>query len=76
MAKKLPVVTIKEKGKKPISFREGALHQVLGVPEGQPIPPGKRRAALAGKFGPRVKKMAVAAYKGVLAAGRKTAMSK
>lgn len=66
-------VTIKKKGKKPITFEKGALHRALKVPEGEPIPEGKKRAALAGRYGPKVKKMAVFAFKGALAAGRKTA---
>ncbi len=55
-----------------MKMRKGALHRALGVPEGEPIPESKRRAALAGRYGAKVKKMAVAAYKGILAAGRKT----
>jgi len=70
MAKK---VIIKKKGKKPIVINRGALHRALGVPEGKPIPESKKRAALAGRYGPKVKKMAVLAFKGALAAGRKTA---
>ena len=66
-------VVIKKKGKKPLSFKKGALHEALGVPQGQPIPESKKRAALAGKYGPKVKKMAVFAFKGALAKGRKTA---
>jgi len=62
---------MKAKGKKPISFKEGALHSALSVPQGEPIPPGKKAAALAGKYGPKVKKMAVFAFRGALAAGRK-----
>jgi hypothetical protein len=68
--------TLKAKGKKPIKFEEGALHRQLGVPEGEPIPPNKRREALEGKFGPLAKKRATFAYKGALAAGRKTAGKK
>jgi hypothetical protein len=37
--------------------RKGAEHRALGVPEDKPIPPSKHRAALAGRFGPKVKKM-------------------
>lgn len=69
----MPTVTISKKGKKPIKFRGGALHRALHVPEGEPIPPGKKAAALAGRYGPAVKKMAVFAFRGALAAGRKTA---
>jgi len=67
---------IRKKGKKPLRFREGELHRRLGVPEGQPIPAGKKRAALAGRHGPEVKRMATFAFKGALAAGRKTAARK
>lgn len=34
-------VTMKAKGKKPITFKKGGLHKSLGVPEGAPIPSGK-----------------------------------
>ena len=74
MARKMPAKkTIKAKGKKPITFKPGALHSQLGVPQGTPIPAAKKRAALAGKYGPLAKKRAVFAFKGALAAGRKTA---
>ncbi len=68
-------VVIKKKGKKPLTFNKGALHRALGVPEGEPIPESKKKAALAGKYGDKVKKMAVFAFKGALAAGRKTAQA-
>lgn len=45
-------------GKKPIRFKEGALHQQLGVAAKKKIPGGKLRAALSGKFGPLAKKRA------------------
>jgi hypothetical protein len=67
--------TISKKGKKPITFNKGALHRALSVPEGETIPASKMRAALAGRYGPKVKKMAVMA-KGVLAKGRRTAARK
>jgi len=41
-----------------ISFKKGGLHESLGVPQGQPIPAGKMRDALAGKYGPKAKKQA------------------
>jgi hypothetical protein len=53
--------------------KKGALHRQLGVPEGQPIPPGKKEAALEGEYGPVAKQRASRAFKGMLAAGRKTA---
>ena len=64
---------IRAPGKKPIAFEKGALHKALGVPQGEKIPASKRAAALAGRYGPEVKKMANFAWKGALAAGRKTA---
>lgn len=66
-------VTIKKKGKKKLSFKKGALHRQLGVPEGQKIPASKKKAALSGKYGAQAKKRAVFAFKGALAKGRKTA---
>jgi len=66
-------VTIKAPGKKPLKFNKGTLHTALGVPQGKPIPPGKKAAALRGDYGAAVKKKAVFAFKGALAAGRKTA---
>lgn len=74
MAKnKSKTVIITGKGKKPLRFKKGALHQQLGVPEGEPIPPGKKAAALRGDYGPLAKKRANFGFKGALAAGRKTA---
>ncbi len=77
MARKTPrvgqTVTIRARGKKPLTFKKGALHTALGVPQGKPIPAEKRAAALAGRYGARVKRMAVFAFKGALAAGRRTA---
>ena len=35
----------------------GAEHRALGVPEDKPIPPSKHRAAMAGRYGKKVKKM-------------------
>ena len=80
-AKKMPGKTVRAggiqmlraAGKKPISFEKGALHRALGVPEDETIPAAKKQAALAGKYGPAVKKMAVLAFKGALAKGRQTA---
>jgi hypothetical protein len=64
---------IKAKGKKPIYFKKGALHKALGVPMGKPIPEGKKRDALAGKYGEKVRKQANIAFRGALAKGRETA---
>jgi hypothetical protein len=41
-----------------ISFMKGGLHESLGVPEGQQMPPAKVNAALAGKYGPKAKRQA------------------
>ena len=65
-------VTIKAGGKKPLTFKKGALHKQLGVPQGQKIPVAKMAAAKAGKYGPLAQKRARFAA-GALAAGRKTA---
>jgi hypothetical protein len=67
------MTTIGGQGGRPaISFRRGALHRQLGVPEGEKIPPEKMAAARAGKFGPVAKRRAAFAQ-GMLAAGRRTA---
>lgn len=44
-----------------IKFQKGGLHDSLGVPEGQPIPAAKMKAALAGQFGPKAKRQALLA---------------
>jgi hypothetical protein len=41
-----------------ISFHKGGLHESLGVAKGQPIPPAKMKAALAGKHGSKAKRQA------------------
>lgn len=66
-------VSISAPGRKPLSFKRGALHAQLGVPQGQPIPPAKKAAALSGSLGLLAKKRANFAFKGALAAGRRTA---
>jgi hypothetical protein len=57
-------------GNGPISFQPGGLHKSLGVPQGQPIPPGKMADALAGKAGPKAKSQALFA-RNVLKGGSK-----
>jgi hypothetical protein len=69
-------VAIRKAGKKPITFEKGKLHRALGVPEGEKIPDSKKRAALSGRLGGKIKKMAVFAFKGALAEGRRTAQGK
>jgi len=61
-----------KKGQKKVTFKEGALHRQLGVPEGQKIPAGKMAAAKRGDYGKLAQKRANFAT-GMLAAGRKTA---
>ena len=63
-------------GGKPLTFKKGALHQQLGVPESEPISTAKKEAALAGEYGPLAKKRATFAFKGALAAGRKSVLAK
>src|SRR5262249_35573446 len=71
-----PMTTIKGgKGRKPLKFRKGALHEQLGVPAGEKIPAEKMAAAKAGSYGPLAEKRANFAT-GLLAAGRKTAAAK
>lgn len=70
------MVVIREAGREPLTFIKGALHKALDVPLEEKIPEGKKRAALAGKYGSAVKRMAVFAFKGALAKGRRTARRK
>ena len=57
-------------GKKPIRFKEGALHQQLGVPAGRKIPSGKMQAAMAGSLGPLAAKRARFARNVLVGRGR------
>jgi hypothetical protein len=54
------------------TFKKGALHSQLGVPQDQTIPPSKMAAAKRGAYGPLAQRRANFAT-GMLAAGRKTA---
>lgn len=65
-------IVLKTKGKKPIVMKKGGLHQTTNTPAGQNIPQSKMQAALAGKYGVKGKKQAVAAQ-GLLKKGRATA---
>lgn len=49
---------IRKKGKKPIAFKKGGLHETLGVPKDQEIPDSKMREAMAGNYGPKAKRQA------------------
>lgn len=51
-------VTISAPGKKPITFKRGGLHASTHTPMNEKIPASKRKAALAGKYGPKAKKQA------------------
>lgn len=68
--------TIKKPGRKGISFKKGALHSQLGVPEDEPIPEGKKKAALRGDYGAKAKKRANFGFRGALKKGRQTAARK
>ena len=73
MAKSGKKVTISGgKGRKPVKFQAGGLHESLGVPAGETIPAAKMAAAKAGKFGPKAEAQANLAT-GLLAKGRATA---
>lgn len=50
---------IKKKGLKPIKFHPGALHNQLGVPQGDKIPVSKMQAAASGEYGTLAKKRAM-----------------
>jgi hypothetical protein len=60
------------KGQSPVTFKPGALHSQLGVPQGEKIPASKMAAAKRGAYGPLAAKRASFAT-GMLAAGRRTA---
>lgn len=45
-------------GQRSLKFKEGALHQQLGVPAGQKIPGAKLKSALSGRLGPLAAKRA------------------
>lgn len=67
-------VTMRAKGKKPVTFNKGGLHRSTNTPMGQKIPASKMAAAKAGRYGPLAKKQANMAT-GMLAKGRRTAAS-
>jgi hypothetical protein len=62
-------VTIRKKGKKPITFNKGGLHKSLGVKANKPISPAQYNAALSGKKGKLAKKQAL--FKKNVLTGRK-----
>ena len=59
MALKTTTLQPKTKGQKKITFKQGGLHQSLGVPQGQKIPPAMITNALAGHYGPKAKQQAL-----------------
>lgn len=59
MAKKIVVIKPKKKGQKPIKFKQGGLHESLGVPKGKKIPASLIQSALSGKKGAKAKKQAL-----------------
>jgi hypothetical protein len=69
-ARKKATVKPTKKGQKPIKFQKGGLHASTGTPAGKKIPPGKRKKALAGGYGPKAKKQALFAQN-VLTGGRR-----
>lgn len=61
MARKMPAKkTLKptEPGQKPITFKPGALHAQLDVPQGKKIPAKKMDEAASGALGPVAQKRA------------------
>lgn len=54
------IVVSGEKGQKPIVMEKGGLHRSVGVPMGEKIPASKMKAAMAGEYGPKAKKQALA----------------
>jgi hypothetical protein len=71
--KSMDMVTIKgKKGRKPLKFREGGLHETTHTPMGQKIPESKVEAAAHGAYGPLGVKQANFAEH-ALAKGRATA---
>ena len=69
---KVIIIEPQKKGQQPLRFEKGGLHKALRVPLDQPIPESKKQAALAGKHGPEVRRMAIFAFLGALAKGRET----
>lgn len=55
----MKVKVIHKAGKKPISFKPGALHSQLGVKQGDKIPQEKMQEAASGKLGAIAKKRAL-----------------
>lgn len=53
-------VTLKatKPGQKKITFKKGGLHDSLGIPQGQKIPPVAMQRAAAGHYGPTAQRQA------------------
>lgn len=56
---KLKVLKKTKPGQKTIKFHPGALHEELGVPQGDKIPPSKMAQAASGSLGEMAKKRAL-----------------
>ena len=68
----MATVTMRKRGKDPVSFKAGGLHESTHTPADEPIPASKMRAAKAGRYGEKAVKQANMAS-GMLAKGRRTA---
>jgi hypothetical protein len=68
----MATVTMRKKGRKPVSFKAGGLHESTHTPAGEKIPASKLAAAARGEYGARAVKQANMA-KGMLSKGRRTA---
>jgi hypothetical protein len=71
----MATVTMRKKGRKPVSFSKGGLHRSTNTPEGENIPASKMAAAARGDYGAKAVKQANMA-RGMLRKGRKTAARK
>ena len=57
--KKSKTTTIKKKGKKPITFKQGGLHSSTKTKAGQKITAAKHRAARSGRLGSKAKRQEI-----------------
>jgi hypothetical protein len=70
------IVMMKKKGKKPIKFVEGGLHESTDTPQNQKIPKDKIQKALRGGYGKKAKKQANFAKNVLKKRGKKNAIKK
>lgn len=66
---KLKTKVLLKKGKKPIKFKQGGMHQTLHVPMSRSITPHMMEEAMSGKRGKKAKKQAL--FKKNVLTGRK-----